>query len=230
MWGLFDILHDSCFRSFSMLSKHVKSTAFYYRKRLYRGKAMKIQNVEKITNCRHLNLYKISYINKNGVEKLWHIASRSDKPKCLTGKFDMPDAVVIVPFHKKKDKLVIIKEFRVPLGGYQYGFPAGLVDEGETIQQTCIRELKEETGLNLTRIKKISPPVYSSSGMTDESVSMVYAECDGTPSNKGNEASEDITTIFVSPSKASELCKDSKIKLDVKTWLVLSSFAENGRI
>ncbi len=191
---------------------------------------MKIQNVEKITDCRHLNLYEISYINQNGLKKLWQIASRADKPKCVTGKFDMPDAVVIVPFHKKKDKLVIIKEFRVPLGGYQYGFPAGLVDEGETIQQTCIRELKEETGLNVTRIKKISPPVYSSSGMTDESVSMVYVECDGTPSNKDNEASEDITTIFVSPLKASELCKDSKIKLDVKTWLVLSSFAESGRV
>ena len=191
---------------------------------------MKIKNVEKITDCRHLNLYEISYINQNGIEKLWQIASRTDKPKCVTGQFDMPDAVVIVPFHKKKDKLVIIKEFRVSLGGYQYGFPAGLVDEGETIQQTCIRELKEETGLDVIRIKKISPPVYSSSGMTDESVSMVYVECDGTPSNKGNEGSEDITTIFLSPPEASELCKDSKIKLDVKTWLVLSSFAENGRI
>ena len=142
----------------------------------------------------------------------------------------MPDAVVIVPFHNENDKLVIIKEFRVPLGGYQYGFPAGLVDEGETIQQTCIRELKEETGLNITRIKKISPPVYSSSGMTDESVSMVYVECDGKPSNKGNTGSEDITTIFVSPPEASELCKDSKIKLDVKTLLVLSSFAESGGV
>ena len=191
---------------------------------------MKIQNVEKITDCRHLNLFEISYINQNGTEKLWQIASRADKPKCITGRFDMPDAVVIVPFHKKKDKLVIIKEFRVPLGDYQYGFPAGLVDEGETIQQTCIRELKEETGLNVTRIKKISPPVYSSSGMTDESVSMIYVECDGTPSNKGNEGSEDITTIFISPSKASELCKDSKIMLDVKTWLVLISFAERESI
>jgi len=191
---------------------------------------MKIKNVEKITDCRHLNLYKISYRNQNGIDKSWHIASRADKPKCVTGQFDMPDAVVIVPFHKKKDKLVIIKEFRVPLGDYQYGFPAGLVDEGETIQQTCIRELKEETGLDVTRIKKISPPVYSSSGMTDESVSMVYVECDGKPSNKDNTDSEDITTIFVSPSKASELCEDSKIKLDVKTWLVLSSFVESGRV
>ena len=175
-------------------------------------------------------MYEILYINKNDIEKSWHIASRSDKPKCLTGEFGVPDAVVIVPFHKKKDKLVIIKEYRVPLGDYQYGFPAGLVDEGETIEQTCLRELKEETGLKVTRIQKISPPVYSSSGMTDESVSMVYVECDGTPSNKGNEDSEDITTIFISPSKASELCKDLKIKLDVKTWLVLNSFAENGRI
>ena len=191
---------------------------------------MEIKNVEKITDCRHLNLYEISYINRNGMEKLWHIASRGDQPKCVTGQFDMPDAVVIVPFHKEKDKLVIIQEFRVPLGGYQYGFPAGLVDKGETIQQTCIRELKEETGLNATRIKKISPPVYSSSGMTDESVSMVYVECDGTPSNKGNEGSEDITTIFMTPSKASELCKNSKIKVDVKTWLVLNSFAEEGWI
>ncbi|MDY6789857.1 MAG: NUDIX hydrolase [Thermodesulfobacteriota bacterium] len=191
---------------------------------------MKIQHVEKITDCRHLNMYEISYINRNGMEKSWHIASRGDQPKCVTGQFDMPDAVVIVPFHKEKNKLVIIKEFRVPLGGYQYGFPAGLVDKGETIQQTCIRELKEETGLNVTRIKKTSPPAYSSSGMTDESVSMVYVECNGTPSNKGNEGSEDITTIFVSPSEASELCKNLKIKLDVKTWLVLSSFAESGRV
>ncbi len=191
---------------------------------------MKIQNVEKITDCRHLNLYEISYINQNGTERLWQFTTRADQPKCVTGQFDMPDAVVIIPFYKKKDKLVIIKEFRVPLGGYQYGFPAGLVDKGETIQQTCIRELKEETGLSVTRIIKSSPPVFSSSGISDESVSMIYVECDGTPSNKGNEGSEDITTIFVTQAEASELCKNSKIKLDVKTWLVLFSFAENGRI
>jgi ADP-ribose diphosphatase len=28
---------------------------------------------------------------------------------------------------------VVIKEFRVPVGGYMYGFPAGLLDPGEDI-------------------------------------------------------------------------------------------------
>ncbi|NQU66008.1 MAG: NUDIX hydrolase, partial [SAR324 cluster bacterium] len=78
--------------------------------------------------------------------------------------------------------MVVIEEFRVPLGGYQFGFPAGLVDEGETIQETTKRELFEETGLNVTAFLRESPPVYSTSGLSDESVVMVYVECDGEPS------------------------------------------------
>jgi len=67
-----------------MVSTEVKSTAVYYRKRLYKGKIMKIKNVEKITDCRHLNLYEISYTDKNGVGKLWQIASITDQPECTT--------------------------------------------------------------------------------------------------------------------------------------------------
>ncbi|MBF0119334.1 MAG: NUDIX hydrolase [Desulfobacterales bacterium] len=190
---------------------------------------MKIQKVEQITKNKHLNMYNIVFIDKEGNAKPWLIASRT-QPKCLTGKFDIPDAVVIVPFHQKENKLVIIKEFRVPLGDYQYGFPAGLLDEGESIEEAAQRELKEETGLDIITFKKISKPIYSSSGMTDESVSMVYVECDGEPSNKENTTSEDITIIYLSQSEAMELCKNPDIKVDVKTWLVLSSYAENGRI
>ncbi len=175
-------------------------------------------------------MFEIQYLDRKNNEKSWQIASRASELKCITKQFDISDAVIIVPFHKKQDKLVIIKEFRMALGDYQYGFPAGLVDKDETIKKASRRELKEETGLNVTSFKKINPPVYSSSGMTDESVSMVYVECDGEPSNKDNTTSEDISTIFISPTEASKLCDNPKLKFDVKTWLVLSSFAESGRI
>ncbi|MCP4754501.1 MAG: NUDIX hydrolase [Proteobacteria bacterium] len=191
---------------------------------------MEIRNVKKVTDYKHLNMFEISYLDRDRNEKSWQIASRSKDPKCVSGQFDMPDAVVIVPMHTEEGKLVLIKEFRVPLGDYQYGFPAGLIDEGESIQDACQRELKEETGLDVARFLRMSPPIYSSTGMTDESVAMIHVECEGIPSNKDNTSSEDIVTLMVSSSEAFRLSKDSKLKFDVKTWLVLSYFAENGEI
>jgi ADP-ribose pyrophosphatase len=191
---------------------------------------MKIESIKKITHCPHLNLFEIRYIDADGRQRLWHIASRQGELKSVSGRFDMPDAVVIVPYHVEKNKLVIIKEFRVPLGHYQYGFPAGLVDQGETIDQAAVRELYEETGLAVMRIINISPPIYSSSGMTDESISMVYAECKGNPSNHANTSSEEIHTLLVSPQEAADLCGQKDLKFDMKTWLVLSEYARTGKV
>jgi len=191
---------------------------------------MKIIKAEKLTNYDPLNLFKISYMDRNGDQKLWFIASRDREPKCMTGSFSDPDGVIIVPFHSGENRLVVTKEYRVAVGDYKYGFPAGLVDDGETIPEAAARELKEETGLILKRIIRISPPLFSSTGMTDETVSMVYAECGGELSGRQNSSSEDIHPIFVSPKDAAALCADSSLKFDVKAWLVLKMFAETGRV
>ena len=144
---------------------------------------MEIRSADKLTNLQWVNMYDVAYVDDDGRHRSWQIASRSKNPKCITGKYNMPDAVVIVPFHTAENKVVVTREYRVPLADYEYGFPAGLIDPGETIEQTARRELQEETGLIVTRFLKISPPVYSSAGMTDESVAMVYVECDGSKSN-----------------------------------------------
>ena len=180
---------------------------------------------------RFLNLFEVDYIDMKGNQKSWVFASRQAQPKCTTGDFSKADAVVIVPYHVDKKKIVIIEEFRVPLAGYQFGFPAGLIDPGESIESSAARELKEETGLSLIRTLKQSPPVYSTSGMTDESVSMVYVECNGEADTSQNESSEDITVHFLTPAEAGHLIEaGTGRKFDVKTWLVLASFAQNGRL
>ena len=112
----------------------------------------------------------------------------------------------------------------------EYGFPAGLVDAEESVEEAVRRELMEETGLKLTQIIKRSPVLYSSAGMTDESVSIVYVECEGEVSTAGNEGSEQIEVLFVSADQAGTLCRDSTLKFDAKAWPVLCRYAEHGDI
>ncbi len=179
---------------------------------------------------RRLFLYAVQYIDRLGNERTWEVVSRKSPPLVVSMDYKRPDAVVIVPYHVPSASLVVIREFRIPLGCYQVGFPAGLVDHGEAVEQAARRELLEETGLELIGIRRVSPPVYSSSGMTDESVVMVYADCQGNPSSDFNESSERIEAIMLSRHEASMLMDDPALKFDVKTWLVLRSFVQTGQI
>lgn len=183
---------------------------------------MKIIDSQKITDLPHLNLVQIRYKDRYDRDKSWVYASR--------GNASRPDAVVVVPFHEGENKLVLIREYRVPLQGFQYGFPAGLVDPGEGVEEAGRRELMEETGLEVCRVLRQGPPVYSSSGMTDESISLLYVTCQGRPSTKLNEGSEEIEVLMVSQEKAEDLVRRGDINFDVKTWIVLDRFAATGAV
>ncbi len=191
---------------------------------------IKIKNSRALTDRKFVNLFEIIYSDKNGNERKWDFVSRQNPPKIGTKAFDVVDAVIIVPWHVSSSRLVVIKEFRMPLNDYQYGFPAGLVDPGEIPEQSAVRELYEETGLKATVIRRSSPPIYVSSGLTDESIVMVYLDCEGEPSNRNAGSAEDIETVFLSRQDAKEMCADPDLKVDVKTWLVMDCFSASGRI
>lgn len=187
-----------------------------------------IREWRQLTQEKWLNLHEVTYLDPAGREKQWQLASRRPKPKCVSGDFALPDAVVIVPFHVQKKQVVITREYRPALADFEYGFPAGLVDPGETPKEAALRELAEETGLEVTRLVHCGPTIYSSAGMTDESVSMIYVECDGAPSTVGNQGSESIEVLFVGPKEARRLCEDPAVKFDAKAWLVLTVFGRTG--
>jgi 8-oxo-dGTP diphosphatase len=52
------------------------------------------------------------------------------------------------------DKILLIKRDTLPFKGF-WALPGGRMDSGETVEQTCIREVKEETGLEVEIIRKI---------------------------------------------------------------------------
>jgi len=185
-------------------------------------------NLKKLTECNWVNLYEVNYKRKTDKRKTWLMCSRKNSP---IDDASEPDAVLIIATINcdGKKKLVITKEFRVPIWDYEYGFPTGLIDDGEDIEDTVKRELKEETGLDVVKIEHISMPVYSSAGLTDESNHMVIVEASGEVSNEWLEDSEDIEVLLLDATQIKELLC-SKKKVAAKAWGVLYHYAEVGKI
>ena len=61
------------------------------------------------------------------------------------------DAVILV---NNKSALVLIRRKNPPFQG-EIALPGGFVDVGETVENACIREAKEETNINIKIIKLI---------------------------------------------------------------------------
>lgn len=194
----------------------------------------KINKINTLAETKYLKLYNAEYTNRVGENRNWTIASRKPIEKMekifFEGEEDKIDAVVILAKHVEKNKLVLIKQFRVPINNYIIEFPAGLVDGEEDIREAVKRELKEETGLELVDIdiEKTRNKVYLSPGMTDESVAMVYCTCKGEVSLDHLENDEDIEVLLLDKEEVKELLK-SDLKIDVKAYLGIQNFLIDNR-
>ena len=49
-------------------------------------------------------------------------------------------------------EIPLVRQYRPAVEQYTWELPSGLIDPGETPEQACVRELKEETGLNSIRV------------------------------------------------------------------------------
>lgn len=190
---------------------------------------MKILQIEKITNEKWLNLFAATFENR-GQSGRWLFASRKAMPQGP----GPADAVIIVPVLRvpgEPPRLVFIREFRVPAGGYMYGLPAGLLEAGESVEQTARREVLEETGFEVERVVRVTPPLFSSSGLSDETAAMAFV--DVRPSTRPRpalETSEDIEVVLLDWPAVARLCDAPDLPIDAKAWMVLYLYQRLGSL
>lgn len=128
-----------------------------------------------------------------------------------------PGAVVVIGITKEK-QLVLIKQFRTPVGAVIIEACAGLVNKGEKLIDAAKRELKEETGYDCGKIKQVLS-AYTSPGYSTEIIHYFIAT-DLTKGSQGFDEDENIEMFLLSIDEAKHQIKEGKIK-DNKTIIAI---------
>lgn len=179
----------------------------------------KINHVEKMTDNKFVNLYSVKATSVHNTPVSYYVASRAEKVEDLKlkTKKNMPDGVIIYSIYgEKKDKVVLVRQYRYTLDDYIYEFPAGLVEPGEDYHDSAVRELKEETGLLLKPLKVaegFEKPYFTTIGMTDESCATVYGYASGEISADAQEDSEEIEVVLADRDEVRRILKEEKVAI-----------------
>lgn len=133
-------------------------------------------------------------------------------------------AVVILAEHD--GKVILVEQYRVPLGMRCLELPAGLVgdeDENATIEDTAVKELEEETGFTADRVERIGE-FHSSPGLLAESFTLVRAHGVRRVGQGGGTAHEDIAVHLVRRGDIPAFIESRRregVAVDVKLLLFL---------
>lgn len=179
----------------------------------------RVRNAEKITDNPYLNLYDFEVERRDGGTSRYYVASRRKSAqdlKALSHENRADGVVIYGVYGEKRDRVVLVKQFRYPVNDYVYEFPAGLVEPGEDMAQAGVREIYEETGLTFTpRVMEgaCTRPFFTTVGMTDESCGTIYGYCSGTPSNEHQEASEDIRVVLADRDECRRILKEENVAI-----------------
>ena len=134
------------------------------------------------------------------------------------------NAVVIIAEHD--GKVILIEQYRVPVGARCLELPAGLVgdeDEHATVEETAVKELEEETGFTCDRVERLGE-FHSSPGMVAESFTLVRAHGVRKVGDGGGNEHEDITVHLVAREEIPAFVqsrRDAGTAVDVKLLLFL---------
>ena len=173
---------------------------------------MEFRGIRKILEGRFITRYDVDYVTAEGRPKTYEMISRDPDIRTLEGlRNHTPNAVVMILTDARGERILINREYRMAMARWIYNFPAGLIDPGETPEQSARRELWEETGLRLARIDDVLDNSYSAVGFSNERNVSVFGVAEG--------------TFRKSTSDAEEIVPGWYTKEEIRTLLRTEAFA-----
>jgi len=125
-------------------------------------------------------------------------------------------------------EVILVEQFRVPIGKYCLELPAGLIgdeEEGEDDLDSARRELEEETGYTAAHWENLGE-FYSSPGMVQESFTLIKATGLTRVHDGGGTEHEDIVVHRVPLDRIAETIAKHRAKghgIDVKLLMLMGA-------
>ncbi|MBO4898771.1 MAG: NUDIX hydrolase [Lachnospiraceae bacterium] len=164
----------------------------------------KLNSITKIKDGKYLKNYELNYTNKVGEPKVYEMVSYRNisEPSDIGSR--VGGAVVVA---LNGDRILLLHEFRMAVNGFVYNMVAGFKENGETMEDCVRRELYEESGLKLVRIREILRPAFAAVALSDVSNQLVIADVEGEISDH-TEDDELIRAGFYSKDEVKKLIEE----------------------
>ena len=178
-----------------------------------------IHSIDQLSENRFVNLFHVKGENSKGHHSNYFVASRAktvDELKIKTQQNTADGVAIYALYGEKRDRVVLIRQWRYPIGNWVYEFPAGLCEPGENYRDAAVREMHEETGLLFTPIEAdpmYEVPRYTTVGMTDEAVATVYGYASGRLSDRFEEQSEEIEAVLADRAEVRRILAEERVAL-----------------
>ncbi len=131
-----------------------------------------------------------------------------------------PGAAAVLPF-LDKNNIILVKQFRYPIGKVTYEIPAGKIDTGETPLECIKRELEEETGYKAKKIEKLMS-FYPTTAFSNEMLH-IFAAFGLVKGNANPDEDEFVSKVNINFQEAVEMVRKGLI-MDSKTVIALLYF------
>jgi len=170
---------------------------------------MEIISKKTVWQGNFMSAVEITYRDARGVVRTWEALER-------VGISGIVVMIAVTPAHN----VVLIKQFRPPMGRDVIELPAGLVEPGESMEVAAKRELIEETGWSAGKIDFLAEGPISTGASTEALRAYVCTDLEHVGKNGGDD-SEIIEVIEIPIQKTQEFLRTAQLNgtlVDLKVF------------